>query len=504
MSITLHQYQYPNGGTFSDPLESSITFDNPSAPWLQGVPDTEGFDLLNWIRSGTQEGDNELEEEIVFNDIKAGNPLDENEKYEGILGGTWAPYCLVSFTDEVTFITGESAMIPNIAPTIKGLEGDLSPFSGINGLNNVDVVLTSDKLLWTRCPVLEMQPVEALAQKAYDGDDPEKMRLRRHPSVDKKGRKPSDVGYNASEANPNGAQPVGMSWFPGYAIDVGTGERLNMAFGEDSWLGADNGNDMIFNPSSRIYSGAGNQGGFIQSGVYAGGQHWIYVFKNSQFEEGSSNRMPTYDKGNYMYENLEAAPSTTTVRRVFRACTWVGSSLSNDDFPMLSVEDGLIPNDVRIKLRISKSYDKYSPLLADVDETEQAENNWNPLYTFSTKSVATITTDDSTLTSALDLIVIVPNPYYAYSKYETSKLDNRVKITNLPEECTIRIYNLSGTLVRQYHKADPLTFQDWDLKNNKNVPIAGGVYIIHIDVPDIGQKVLKWFGVMRPVDLDNF
>jgi hypothetical protein len=214
--------------------------------------------------------------------------------------------------------------------------------------------------------------------------------------------------------------------------------------------------------------------------------------------------MPTYDKGNYMYENLEAAPSTTTVRRVFRACTWVGSSLSNDDFPMLSVEDGLIPNDVRIKLRISKSYDKYSPLLADVDETEQAENNWNPLYTFSTKSVATITTDDSTLTSALDLIGIVPNPYYAYSKYETSKLDNRVKITNLPEECTIRIYNLSGTLVRQYQKADPLTFQDWDLKNNKNVPIAGGVYIIHIDVPDIGQKVLKWFGVMRPVDLDNF
>jgi len=504
LSITLHQYQYPNGGSFSDPLESSITFDNPSAPWLQGVPDAEGFDLLNWIRAGTQEGDDELEEEIVFNDIKAGNPLDEDEKYEGILGGTWAPYCLVSFTDDVTLVTGETIQIPNIAPTVKGLEGDLSPFSGISGLNNVDVVFTSDKQLWTRCPVLEMQPVEALAQKAYDGDDPEKMRLRRHPSVDKKGRKPSDVGYNASEANPNGAQPVGMSWFPGYAIDVGTGERLNMAFGEDSWLGADNGNDMIFNPSSRIYSGSGNQGGFIQSGVYAGGQHWIYVFKNSQFEEGSSNRMPTYDKGNYMYENLEASPSTTTVRRVFRACTWVGSSLSNEDFPMLSVEDGLIPNDARIKLRISKSYEKYSPLVADVDETDQAENNWNPLYTFSTKSVATTTTDDSTLTSILDLIGIVPNPYYAYSKYETSKLDNRVKITNLPEECTIRIYNLSGTLVRQYHKADPLTFQDWDLKNSKNVPIAGGVYIIHIDVPDIGQKVLKWFGVMRPIDLDTF
>jgi len=301
---------------------------------------------------------------------------------------------------------------------------------------------------------------------------------------------------------------VGMSWFPGYAIDVGTGERLNMAFGEDSWLGADNGNDMIFNPSSRIYSGnfggGGGIGGGIISGIYAGGQHWIYVFKNSQFEEGSSNRMPSYDKGNYLYENLETDPSTTNVRRVFRACTWVGSSLSNEDFPMLSVEDGLIPSGARVKLRISKAYEKYSPLVSDVDETALADNNWNPLYTFSTKSVATDTENDSTLTSILDVIGVVPNPYYAYSKYETSKLDNRVKITNLPEICTVTIYNLSGTQVRQYNKADPLTYVDWDLKNHKNVPIAGGVYIIHIDVPDIGQKVLKWFGVMRPIDLDTF
>ena len=500
LSITLHQYQYPNSGNFSEPLTSSIVFDNPSAPWLLGIPDSEGFDLLNWIRAGTQEGDTESEEEVVYNDIKAGNPLDEDEKYEGILGGTWSPYCLVSFTDDVTLLTGETVQIPNIAPTIKGLEGDLSPFSGISGLNNVDVVFTSDRTLWTRCPVLEMQPVEALAQKAYDGDDPEKMRLRRHASVDKKGRQPGDQGYNASEANPSGGQPVGMSWFPGYAIDVGTGERLNMAFGEDSWLGADNGNDMIFNPSARIYSGGGGQGG----AVYAGGQHWIYVFKNSQFEEGSSNRMPSYDAGTYLYNNLEADNSTTNVRRVFRACTWVGSSLSNDDFPMLSVEDGLIPGRARVKLRISKAYEKYSPLIADVSETSQADNNWNPLYTFSTKSVATVTDNESTLTSILDVIGVVPNPYYAYSKYETSKLDNRVKITNLPEVCTVSIYNLSGTLVRQFYKTDPLTFVDWDLKNQRNVPIAGGVYIIHVDVPGIGQKVLKWFGVMRPIDLDTF
>jgi hypothetical protein len=68
----------------------------------------------------------------------------------------------------------------------------------------------------------------------------------------------------------------------------------------------------------------------------------------------------------------------------------------------------------------------------------------------------------------------------------------------------VSIYNLSGTLVRQYVKDDPLTTVDWDLKNHTNVPIAGGVYIIHVDVPGIGQQILKWFGVMRPVDLDTF
>ena len=243
----------------------------------------------------------------------------------------------------------------------------------------------------------------------------------------------------------------------------------------------------------------------MQTGVYAGGQHWIYIFKNSQYEEGSSNRMPTYDKGNYLYENLEENPSTTNVRRVFRACTWVGSSLVNKDFPMLSVEEGLIPNDARIRLRVAKQYEKYSPSTYDTDEVDDAVNNWNPLYTFSTSKVATETNMDSTLTSVLDIINVVPNPYYAYSKYETSKLDNRVKITNLPEECTVTIYNLSGTLIRQYNRTnDPVTSLDWDLKNHKNVPIAGGVYIIHVDVPGIGEKVLKWFGVMRPIDLDNF
>ena len=501
LSVTVHQYAYPEDGKFTEPVHASITFDDPAKPWLLGISDSEGFSELNWIRAGNQEGADDVPSEVIFNDLKTGNPLDEDEVYEGILGGTWSPYCLVSFTGSVELPTGEVVSIPAIAPTIDGLEGDLSPFSGISGLNNVDVVMTSDKDKWTRCPVLEMQAVPELAQST-DGSDADKLSLRRHPSVDKNGRYNGQSGYNSGEANPNGSQPMGMGWFPGYAIDVSTGERLNMAFGEDSWLSADNGNDMLWNPSPNITAGGGFGGGF--GATYAGGQHWIYVFKNSQYEEGSENRMPAYDGGNYLHENLEANASTTTVRRVFRACTWVGSSLLNEDFSMLSPEDGLIPNDVRVRLRVAKAYEKYSPTNLDVDNYAGATNFWNPLYTFSTANVATDLGNTEALSDALDQINVVPNPYYAFSAYESSKLDNRIKITNLPEVCTISIFNLQGVMVRQFSKADPLTSLDWDLKNEQNVPIAGGIYIIHVDVPGIGNRTLKWFGIMRPTDLDNF
>jgi hypothetical protein len=495
--VTWEQYDYPNDKKFTVPLESTIEFDDPTQPWLGGLADREGIgNFYNWIRSGNQETpDGTPAEEAVFDDMKPGDPFDEDEIYEGILGGTWAPYSLVSWTDDVTFQDGQTYAYPTIAPTIEALKGNLGPITdAISGINNVDIVLTSDKSKWTRCPVLEMQPNEDLAQN-LTGEDPVKMQLRRHPSVDKNGKTVGQGGY-APDATLSGAQPNGMSWFPGYAIDIGTGERLNMAFGEDSWASADNGKDMLFNPSDRVQGSLGQP--------YAAGQHWIYIFKNQRFADDSDNRVPAYDKGAFLYSALGPGFSSTMQRRAFRACTWVGSSLVNEGFEMLSAEQGLVPGRVKIRLRVAKRYDRYSDSQQDVDVVDGSVNNNNNVYTFSTHDVAAETLSNPTLVEELENIRMVPNPYYAQSKYETSKLDNRVKITGLPEECTVRIYNIQGTLIRTYKKADPLTYLDWDLKNSRNVPIAGGLYIVHVDVPNIGEKVLKWFGVMRPTDLDNF
>ena len=485
LGVTVHQQVYASNAEVATPIGSSITYENPQEPWLQGIADAEGFVENNWIRSGTQEGDAESPYELVYDDL-----MDEEELYEGFLGGTWAPYSVVSYTsaDVEDPATGQIyEFLPQYAPTRDDLERT-QQWNTPESTTSVDVVFTSDRSLWTRCPVLEMQPNDVLAENATNASGTlEKMNLRRHASVDKYGKTGGEGGANVNDANL--VSNTGMGWFPGYATDLTTGERLNMAFGEDSWLSADNGKDMLFNPSP--------------SRQYMGGQHWIYVFKNGQAASGAANRMPAYDRGAFIMTQL-SDPSITSEKKVFRDCAWVGSSRSNADFPMLSIEDGLIPNTTRVSLRVARSYDRYSAQVVDTDNIDNAENNWDPTYTFSTADVATRSEEISVLEDILEEINVVPNPYYAYSQYETNKLDNRVKIVNLPEQCTVRIYNLSGTLIRTYNKADPLTYVDWDLKNEANVPIAGGVYIIHVDVPGVGQTIRKWFGVMRPIDLDSF
>jgi hypothetical protein len=517
LSINWSQYEYLKDGVsikhYTQLLASGLGYDDPERPWYAGIEDQEGFTSANWIRAGsvkTEGTDQQALFEQLYDDYEQGSGdepfTDASEKYEGVAGGTWGPYCLASYSmpnfDDDGDATTPAVTINNFAPTITDLKGDNYAIdtkrrSSIRGLNNVDIVFTKDKSKWTRCPVLEMNADDL--GKDSDGlsnGTPQKMKMRHHLSVDKNGKTAGQAGYNAAEGDLSGSW--GMGWFPGYAIDLGTGERLNMAFGEDSWLTGDNGDDMLWNPTANLVSSQT----FAEVG---GGQHWIYVFKNFANEDNNDALMPAYDNGQMMYNLLsDGSLSSSNWKKIFRACTWVGSGLLAQGYSLNSVEEGIIPNDLRVRLRVAKEYEKYRYNSGDVFDLTAAQNTWRPLYRFSTKGLAPVTNDNASATSALDMINIVPNPYYAFSTYETSKLDNRVKITNLPEECVVTIYDMNGTMIRQFKKSDPLTSIDWDLKNTKNIPIASGTYIIHVKVDGVGEKVLKWFGVMRPVDLDNF
>ena len=140
-------------------------------------------------------------------------------------------------------------------------------------------------------------------------------------------------------------------------------------------------------------------------------------------------------------------------------------------------------------------------------------NLFNPTYGFNTDNIVATIGNLNVAKDAMELINAVPNPYYGTSSYETNQLDNRVKITNLPQQATISIFTVSGSLVRKIKKDDSVTSVDWDLKNDYGIPIASGLYIIHIrgvfwdaNLKEFVEKdkVIKWFGALRPIDMDTF
>ena len=113
---------------------------------------------------------------------------------------------------------------------------------------------------------------------------------------------------------------------------------------------------------------------------------------------------------------------------------------------------------------------------------------------------------DKTIASEkLDSIYVVPNPYVVTNVLEQLDLQNpmdrgprKIYFTNLPKECTISIYTVSGDLVETLkHNSDIDNSQEhWDLTTKDNFPLAYGVYLYHVDAPGIGEKLGR-FAVIK-------
>ena len=131
-------------------------------------------------------------------------------------------------------------------------------------------------------------------------------------------------------------------------------------------------------------------------------------------------------------------------------------------------------------------------------------------FTINTSEISVQRNDQTVADEALDLIAIVPNPYLGASEYEARGTANVARFVNLPAQATIRIFSLNGTLLRTIRKADPAeTTIDWNLRTEANLPVASGVYLIHVearrdDGSVIGERVLKFGVVQRRVQLDVF
>jgi len=106
-------------------------------------------------------------------------------------------------------------------------------------------------------------------------------------------------------------------------------------------------------------------------------------------------------------------------------------------------------------------------------------------------------------TSDLNKIAVVPNPYVGAASWEpqTSSVgrgERRIYFINLPGECTIRIYTVSGHLVQTIeHSAPNSNGQEaWSLVSQDGMDIAYGIYVFHVDAPGIGKKIGR-FAVIK-------
>ncbi len=491
------------------------------------------------------------------------NAVDKYEVFEDVLFGTWAPYGLTSIRNyhpafSLHYLYSDEATFDSVREAAKKMSISYNEYyQGIRNLMNVEnnysiqynnyanlpsvlIVFTADQSKWTRCPVIEM--CDDFTQSEGNA---RRFQMRKHLSVDKDGKTVEDLGIpaNTSDAsNPAYNGEYGMGWFPGYAICKETGERLNIVFGEDSRFVQYNGRDMMWNPVSTQMDGTQN--------YVFGGRHYIYVmnattqlFPRYHDNQGGTMeyRTPSYDAGKWAHQMLSSIDRLMTTKSKYlnngilpltndseipqkdRECrdsaaffyssvAWVNMPLTNARFQFDNPKD--IPTDVTIDIDVNSSYGRYWSANGNATPAVTATNNNYPLYMFElTDDVATLTgqataanAEQAYKDSILNLISVVPNPYYSHSAYETaSQLETKVRFINVPAGSKISIYTMDGTLVRRFGSTPASTTTlDWDLHNHVGLPIAGGLYLIHFECPGIGETVVKWFGTMRPVDLNSF
>ena len=147
-----------------------------------------------------------------------------------------------------------------------------------------------------------------------------------------------------------------------------------------------------------------------------------------------------------------------------------------------TVTDKVLPTNGDIyKLVTNKPFEKGDAFIFETQKSEYVASNVN---------------------NKLDNIYVVPNPYVAYSvsenpgRTQTKRGERELQFRNLPPQCTIRIYTLTGELVDTIVKDDNGSIAYWNLLSSEGMRISYGVYIYHVDVPGVGEQIGR-FGVIK-------
>ena len=331
----------------------------------------------------------------------------KNEKHyivPKITSGNFFPFYYSRYEAEgdIPFITATSQDVMPI------LTSEILRTVKLQDLNNVDIVFTSDKTKWSRCIVVEtassFYPNSEISTKFFE--------VKSNKSVDKEGQEET--------------QTTGFSWFPGYAVDVETGQRLNIFFGENTALSKNNkslknpsiADDMLFNPSDEMIAESNFEhlDSFLMK-YPVGGGHYIYVTRQE------------YDECSQLAVKLKKGSSALAKRDPLGSVTWAAIPVLNKDSELLSYSEGVIPNDLTINIRVNNTFFNKNN---NVDLTKLRFCNHdgkNPVYEFDFVRTMNVQTPDRN------------------QKWKFESFFSGFRVSNVEEDVEVEVYDLKGKLI---------------------------------------------------------
>ena len=119
-------------------------------------------------------------------------------------------------------------------------------------------------------------------------------------------------------------------------------------------------------------------------------------------------------------------------------------------------------------------------------------------YEFTTKGQRI---DNELAKSQMEDIKVVPNPYVVANSWEplnpytNGRGPRELHFINLPEKCSIKIFNIRGQLIRELEHDTPDVSNGteiWDMLSKDQLDISYGVYIYYVDAGELGSKTGKF------------
>ena len=113
--------------------------------------------------------------------------------------------------------------------------------------------------------------------------------------------------------------------------------------------------------------------------------------------------------------------------------------------------------------------------------------------------------DKEKLSSSLKNIKVVPNPYIATNAMEPAvsniyrNQSRRIMFTNIPAQCVIKIFTVSGVLVDEIvvDNEPDNGIVHWDLLSREGLEVAAGMYFYHVKALATGEEKVGKFAIVK-------